>query len=76
MIIRQGGGLLNTSWETMRAVSTSGYLSFSQIFITLFFVSSSCIILAIRLKNKKILFGGVLLILIEVIISRNRIEIL
>ena len=36
MIIRQGGGLLNTSWETMRAVSTSGYLSFSQIFITLF----------------------------------------
>lgn len=76
MIIHQGGGMLNATWETMRETSTGGYLSFSQMFITLFFASSSCIILAIKLKNKKIIVLGSILVIIEVIISRNRIEIL
>lgn len=76
IIIRQGGGLLNTTWETMRATSNGGYFSFSQIFITLFFVSSSCIIMAIKLKNRKIAIFGIILVLIEVLVSRNRIEIL
>lgn len=75
-IIRQGNGILNTTWETMRETSKGGYLSFSQLFITLFFASSSCIILAIRLKNRKIIILGSILVLVEVIISRNRIEIL
>ena len=75
-IIHQGGGILNTTWETMRETSQGGYFSFSQIFIILFFTSSSCIILAIRLRNKKIAILGTLLVLMEVIISRNRVEIL
>lgn len=76
MIIQQGGGILNATWETMRETSNGGYLSFSQMFITLFFACSSCIILAIKLKNKKIIVLGTVLVIIEVIISRNRIEIL
>lgn len=75
-IVHQGGGILNTTWETMRETSQGGYFSFSQIFIILFFTSSSCIILAIRLRNKKIAILGTLLVLMEVIISRNRVEIL
>lgn len=75
MLSRQAGGLLNTSWGTMRE-TVGGYFSFSQIFIPVFFVCSSCMILAIKLKNKKILILSVLVILLEVMISRNRIEIL
>lgn len=75
IIIKQGGGLLNTSWSTMRETS-GGYLSFTHIFTTLFFASSSCIILAIKLKNKKIAIIASILVIIDVLISRNRIEIL
>ena len=72
---KQAGGLFNTSWETMRQ-TTGGYFSFAQIFTPIFFVSSSCILLAIKLKDKKIIICSIIIILIEVLISRNRIEIL
>lgn len=75
ILSRQAGGLLNTSWSTMRD-TIGGYFSFSQIFIPIFFVCSTCMILAIKLKNIKILILATLVISIEVIISRNRIEIL
>ncbi len=75
MLSRQAGGLLNTSWVTMRE-TVGGYFSFSQVFIPIFFACSSCMILAIKLKNKKILILSALIIVLEVIISRNRIEIL
>lgn len=74
---RGAGGIINTSWETMRTtVTQTNYLSFTQIFVSLFFVGSTCMILAIELKNKKILILSLLIVLVEVLISRNRIEIL
>lgn len=76
-LIKTAGSISNTSWETMRVtVTEANYLSFSQIFLSIFFVASSCIIFAIELKNKKILIASICLILLEVIISRNRIEIM
>ena len=71
---KQAGGLFNTSWETMR--QTGGYFSFAQIFTPIFFASSSCILLAIKIKDKKFIIFSIIIILIEVLISRNRIEIL
>lgn len=75
MLSKQAGGLLNTSWVTMRE-TVGGYFSFSQIFVPIFFAFSSCMILAIKLKDKKIIILSMIIILLEVIISRNRIEIL
>lgn len=76
VMMKSAGGILNVSWETMRETSKGGYFSFSQIFITLFFATSSCIILAIKLNNRKIVIFSILVVLIEVLISKNRIEIL
>lgn len=74
---RGAGGIINTSWETMRTTVTQNqYLSFSQIFLSLFFAGSTCMILAIEVKNRKVLILSILIVLIEVLISRNRIEIL
>ena len=71
------GGLSNTSWGNMRKTTTNtGYFSYSQMFTTLFFTASSCIMVAIMLKDKKKVIVLITLILLEVIISRNRIEIL
>lgn len=75
VLSRQAGGILNTSWGTMRE-TVGGYFSFSQIFIPIFFVCSSCMVIAIKLKNKTIVITSIIIIVLEVIISRNRIEIL
>lgn len=75
LLSKQAGGFFNTSWETMRQ-TTGGYFSFAQIFTPIFFVSSSCILLAIKLKDRKIIIFSTIIILVEVLISRNRIEIL
>ena len=74
-LAKQAGGLFNTSWATMRETA-KGYFSFSQIFMPMFFTTSSCILLAINLKDKKIIVFSSIIVLIEVLISRNRIEIL
>lgn len=71
------GGLSNTSWGNMRKTTTNtGYFSYSQMFTTLFFTASSCIMVAFMLKDKKKVIISISLILLEVIISRNRIEVL
>lgn len=74
-LIRSAGNIFNTSWVTMR--NTEGdYFSFSQFFIPFYFMSSSCLIMALKVKNKKIICLSSLIMVFEVIISRNRIEIL
>ena len=75
LLIRQAGNVFNTSWNTMRETA-SGYFSFSQIFTPVFFASSSCILFALLLKNKKVIIISIIMILLEVVVSRNRIEIL
>ena len=76
-LIVNAGGIFNTSWGNMRKYSLSQkYFSFSQTFTTLFFSSSSCLLIALKRKNKKEIIIISILILLEVIISRNRIEIL
>lgn len=75
ILSRQAGGLINTSWITMRE-TVGGYFSFSQVFGPIFFTCSTCLILAIKLKDRKILILSSAIILLEVVVSRNRIEIL
>lgn len=75
VLIKSAGGIFNTSWSTMRESGSESSV-FSRIFIPFFFMSSSCILLALRKKNKKIFMISGLLVIIEVIISRNRIDIL
>lgn len=76
-LITSAGGLSNTSWGSMRnSTSNQNYLSYSQMFITLFFAASSCLLLALANKDKKKTLIVIALIIFEVIISRNRIEIL
>ncbi len=75
LIRTAGGSIFSTSWETMR--QTGGeYFSISQIFMPFFLLSSSCLCLAIKYNNKKVIAFSTIAILFEVLISRNRIEIL
>lgn len=74
-LARVAGGISDITWATMRSTD-DGYFSFAQIFIPVFFASSSCIILSMRLKEKKIMICSIILVMIEVLISKNRIEIL
>lgn len=77
MLVKGVGSIRATSWETMRdTVKNNNYISISQIFLPIFFVASSTLILALQLKKKRVLIIGILLIVFEVIISRNRIEIM
>ncbi len=77
LLITGSGGLQNISWATMRHMSsTDGVFSFSELFSVLYFVGSVALLLALlEKKYKKVIFLS-LLVIIEVIISRNRIEIL
>lgn len=75
-LITFAGGIFNTSWGTMRHSINNQYLSFSQIFVTLFFAASSCLLLSLYKKNKFLIVYNFGLVLAEVLISRNRIEIL
>lgn len=71
------GGIKNTSWGNMRkATANSEYLSYSQVFTTIFFTTSSCIILSLIRGDKRKFIIVVLVNIVEVVISRNRIEIL
>lgn len=75
LIKNANGSIFNTSWETMR--KTGGkYFSLSQFFMPIYLFSSSCLMMAIKVKNKKIIIISSIIILFEVLISRNRIEIL
>lgn len=74
-LIRSAGNIFDTSWVTMRSIE-GDYFSFSQFFIPFYFMSSSCLIMALKLKNKKVICLSSLVMVLEVVISRNRIEIL
>lgn len=77
LLIVKSGGFANSSWETMRdATAVVSYFSFSQIFLTLFIATSANLILAWFLNKKWISIISIILIIIEVLVSRNRIEIL
>lgn len=72
------GGIMNTSWGSMRRVAQSetGLFTYSNIFTVLYFVGSTSLLLTMIEGKKKKALLLIILMLIEVIISRNRIEIL
>lgn len=77
LLITSSGGLMNTSWASMRKASIStGGVNYAEIFTVLYFVGASSLIIALMEKKYKDVIFISFLILIEVIISRNRIEIL
>lgn len=71
------GGLSNTSWGNMRKATVGQeYFSYSQMFTTLFFVASSSLLIALSKKDRRKSIILTILIIVEVVVSRNRIEIL
>lgn len=77
VLITGAGGLFNTSWGNMRKTTVGAkYFSFSQIFTTLFFVTSSVFLVSLVRKKKIGIIFSFLIIIFEVLVSRNRIEIL
>lgn len=74
---RGAGSLLATSWGSMREVATGGdYFSLGRVVTCLFSYSSACLLLSIYWKNKKLAILSAILILFQVLVTRNRIEIL
>lgn len=70
-------GILNTSWATMRSYSkTLNYMNFNQLFTIIFFSLSGLPLLFALKKERLLCLYSVLLILLNVLITRNRIEIL
>lgn len=75
--IKSSGGLLNTSWSSGRQYTASlNYFSMNQITSVLYFLLSGVFLYALLLKKKWISISSGLTILIVVLLTRNRVEIL
>lgn len=71
------GSLLNTSWSSMRELSKSGgYVSVTSISSLLYFALSSCLFIALLLKKKHYVRFLFILLLMGVLLTRNRVQIL
>ena len=77
ILATSSGGIMNTSWSTMRmAGDDNGVFGYSELFTILYFVGSTSFVLAILRKQKMKALVLLLVMVVEVLISRNRIEIL
>ena len=77
LLVKTAGGISNTSWETMRnMIKESSYSWFSQLFLYIFFASASSGMLCFKIGKKKWGVIIILMVIVETLISRNRIELL
>lgn len=76
-LAQASGGLLNSSWATGRQMTANrDYLSFSQVATTLYFPSAGITFVLLGLKRYKSAFMVMIIIMLNIIFTRNRIEIL
>lgn len=77
VIIKTAGSLFSSSWATGREIASSGdYLSFSSVILSMYYPFSSVLLLALLNKRKKYVLWSSILIVLCVLVTRNRIEIL
>ncbi len=77
LLATSSGGIMNTSWSTMRtAGDDNGILGYSELFTVLYFAGSASFILAILRRQKMKALLLFLVMVVEVLVSRNRIEML
>lgn len=77
LVIVYAGGVLNITWETVRlAAEAGGIMNFLRIFLILYFVGSTSLIIAVKERNRRDVIIISLLMIFETVFSRNRIEIL
>ena len=71
------GSILNTSWRTGRNYSaTLGYLNMGQLYNIIFYSLAGIMTISILKNNKKCFIASFVIVMIEVLLTRNRIEIL
>lgn len=71
------GSLLDTSWASGRNLAIEEkYLSFKKIVSFLFYPLSGALLMSLVSKKRKMTIAIVLLLLINIVVSRNRIEVL
>ena len=71
------GGILNSSWGGIREYQTTvSYMNCGQILNVLFFVLSGILLIFLILRKRILALATVFLLIINVLITRNRIEVL
>ncbi|MDH2926804.1 O-antigen polymerase [Lonepinella koalarum] len=76
-IYQFAGSLLSSSWGSGREmILEQDYLSFSKLILSLYYPFSSALLYALIIKNKKYTILSALLIMMCVLFTRNRIEVL
>ena len=73
----KAGGLLETSWEKMREVETNiSYINGGQLLSILFYALAGILLYELLIKNYNIVFILIFLNIVNILIMRNRVEIL
>ncbi|MTG98557.1 oligosaccharide repeat unit polymerase [Myroides sp. BIT-d1] len=77
MIVKTAGSLFSSSWATGREISNSeNYLSLSNLILSMYYPFSSVLLLSLINKKRKYVIWSSLIIILCVLVTRNRIEIL